>query len=159
PSGHLDDFPWDWFVHHSPDGERLRCHASELLLIDQGSGDLSDVRVQCLACGAKRSIAEARRKMGLPHCRGLRPWLGAYPDDESVPQRTCEEEQRVLVRTASNNSFAQVETALTIPRTSRLDDDVHAFFVRHYQDTLALVDEPTKVPLVRALSPVLAQAP
>lgn len=158
-NGHLDDFPWNWFVHQRSEGDPIRCDAPELRLVDRGSGDLSDVYVRCQTCDSSRSVAEARRAAGLPRCRGLRPWLGAHPEDEAVRERDCTEDQRVLVRTASNSYFAQVESALTIPRTSRLGEDVHDFMVKHYRDVFALVQTPEQVAMVRQLSPIVKHGP
>jgi hypothetical protein len=49
PNGHLDDFPWPWFVH------RGREDCSYLLrLYEFGtSGEAADVIVKCDTCGAR----------------------------------------------------------------------------------------------------------
>lgn len=156
-NGHLDDFPWDWFVHKGREGGR--CDAPELRLVDRGSGDLSDVIVRCETCDATRSMAQARGEQGLPTCRGLRPWLGAYPEDPSVRENDCNERQRLLLRTASNGYFSQVESALTIPKTSRLKEPVLEFFERYYGTTLALVNSLEALTMLRSMSPVLVEAP
>lgn len=156
PNGHLDDFPWNFFVHKERQGGS--CEAPELRLIDRGSGDLSDVIVKCETCMTTRSLAQARGKQSLPACRGKRPWLGVYPEDRSVAEE-CTEEQRLFVRTASNGYFSQVESALTIPKTSKLDDELLEFFERHYEATLALVTSRETLTTLRQMLPVLLNAP
>ena len=53
------------------------------------------------------SIAKAN-----PRCRGRRPWLGGEGAED------CAEQQHLLVRTASNSYFTQVESAVSIPDPS-----------------------------------------
>lgn len=154
PQGHLDDFPWDWFVH----AEQGRCGTPELRLMDRGSGDLSDVIVRCESCGAKRSMAQAKSKVALPRCQGKRPWLGAYIGDPSV-QEECGETQRLLLRTASNSYFSQVESALSIPQTSRLSAEVLEFLEHHHDRDLATIESAGDVGPGRKFIAVLKNAP
>ncbi len=154
--GHLDDFPWEWFVHAEREGGR--CDAPELRLVDRGSGDLTDVIVGCENCGAQRSMAKAKGERTLPRCKGHRPWLGAYVGDGSV-REDCDEYQRLLVRTASGGYFSQVESALTIPKVSALDDDVRDFLVRHDKRDLNEINSAAELAAVRKYITVLKNAP
>jgi len=151
--GHLDDFPWEWFVH----AEQGRCEAPELRLIDRGSGDLSDVVVRCETCGVQREMSKARGKRSLPKCHGHRPWLGAYVGDPHVAE-SCDEEQRLLVRTASGSYQSQVESALTIP-TSSTPSEVRDFLVRHDKRDLAQIGSAADLKMARKFITVLQSAP
>lgn len=103
--GHLDDFPWNFFVHV----EGKTCSHPQLELSESSSGDFSDVIVKCNTCELTRRLSEARTEAAMPFCKGDRPWLGVDAHEE------CTERQRLIVRTASNSYFPQVMSALTIP--------------------------------------------
>src|SRR5690606_14330061 len=152
--GHLDDFPWEWFVH----AEVGRCDAPELRLIDRGSGDLSDVIVKCENCPARRSMADARGEQAFAKCGGHRPWLAAYIGDPSAAE-ACEEFPRLLVRTASGGYFSQVESALTIPKHTGLPEQINEFLVRHDQRDLGGIDGLETLQLGRRIITVLRDAP
>lgn len=152
-NGHLDDFPWNYFVH-----QQQKCDAPELRLIDFGTGDLNDVEVVCETCQQRRTMGHARSEMSLPPCNGHRPWLGAYVGDPNVSE-TCEEPQRLLVRTASGGYSSQVESALIIPRISAVPDAIKEFLVRHDERELATLTSAAEVPMARKFIAVLANAP
>lgn len=152
--GHLDDFPWEWFVHANVS----RCGAPELRLIDRGSGDLSDVIVKCQSCGTTRSMADARGEQSLPRCGGHRPWLAAFIGDPNAAE-ACVEVPKLLVRTASGGYFSQVESALTIPKRSGLPEQVNDFLARHDQRDLGAMDSLATLQLGRRLITVLRDAP
>lgn len=105
PRGHLEDFPWSFFVHD----DRPICSHPQLFLAESSSGDFSDVIVRCETCDAERPLSQARTKEAMPFCKGERPWLGVDAGEE------CSEKQRIMVRTASNSYFPQIMSALTIP--------------------------------------------
>jgi hypothetical protein len=107
-SGHLDDFPWAYFVHQ---GES--CASPLLRLIEYGaSGEARDLEVRCDSCNAKRRLSDAfgrenREKM--PMCRGRRPHLRDYDPDG------CEYRMRSIVLGASNTWFPVVYSTVAIP--------------------------------------------
>ena len=119
--GHIQDFPWREWVHHSANPD---CR-SPLRLIATGGASLAAQKVKC-GCGAERnlsSITEAssdRNETFLSRnldnsgtsflCRGKRPWLGS---EESEP---CERPLRGSLRSASNVYFADVRSAIYLPR-------------------------------------------
>lgn len=107
--GHLDEFPWNWFVHQA--GER--CDGKDLFLREGATGDFTEIIVQCRGCNQQRSLADAREDQVLPDCKGRRPWLGHQAD---VP---CANKLHLLSRTASNAYFAQTMSALSIPEKGR----------------------------------------
>jgi hypothetical protein len=107
--GHLDEFPWNWFVHQA--GER--CDGRDLFLREGASGDFTEIIVYCGSCKQSRQLADAREEKVLPDCKGRRPWLGSQAD---VP---CQHKLCLLSRTASNAYFAQTMSALSIPEKGR----------------------------------------
>ncbi len=102
--GHLDDFPWLFFAHSGPN----HCAAPRLSLHEGATGDFSTIEVRC-SCGVSRRMKDASITKANPRCRGRRPWLGGQGAEE------CAEPQHLLVRTASNSYFTQVESAVSIP--------------------------------------------
>lgn len=105
--GHIEDFPWDFYVH-SKEGN-LECKG-DLVLNDKGvTGSISDVEVECKKCREKRTLEDAFSGVGLPSCRGHRHWIGTWSREE------CTEKSRALLRGASNLYFPIVASALSIP--------------------------------------------
>jgi hypothetical protein len=115
--GHVEDFPWIRFAHMGKD----TCAAPSLRLREGSTGDFSEIEVRC-ACGLGKALNSANAE-GLLKCGGHRPWLGREGGEE------CEENLRLLVRTASNSYFAQVVSALSIPEPGR---ELEAIVREHY---------------------------
>lgn len=116
--GHLEDWPWISFSHR----QKEVCNAPDLRLEEGATGDFSEISVRCRTCGASNKLSAALNKDIPQHCGGHRPWLGS----QGV-QSGCKENLRLLVRTATNSYFPQVESALSIPDDSRdLTDAVAA---------------------------------
>lgn len=111
--GHLDEFPWNFFVHATGEDGKTRCRSHRLYLIDE-SADLSTARVECGDCGARRSMMDAfanDKALGL--CSGSRPWIPGYLKAGRVK---CEQQARPLVRTASNSWYSVIASALQLDR-------------------------------------------
>jgi hypothetical protein len=111
--GHLDEFPWNFFVHATGEDGKSRCRSHQLYLIDE-SADLSTARVECRECGARRSMMDAfanDKALGL--CSGNRPWIPGYLKAGRVK---CEQQARPLVRTASNSWYSVIASALQLDR-------------------------------------------
>ena len=106
PRGHLQDFYWSAFVHQ---GET--CSNPRLTLNEGVSGDLAHVIVRCLSCKLQRPLSHAKVEDANLGCDGKRPWLGP------AGVEPCDLRLRLLMRTASNSYFAQVESALSIPES------------------------------------------
>ncbi len=108
PDGHLDDFPWHYWVHPDhPD-----CTSELRLEILDTTGTITDVTVRCPKHDTRRSLVQAMGAQGqktLPPCTGNRPWL-----DDHDPEK-CDRHTRVLLRGASNAYFAVGTSALSIP--------------------------------------------
>src|SRR5262249_884012 len=108
--GHLDDFPWLWFVHGGQGACPRPLAFSEL----GASGEAAEVLVSCNQCQAKRFMVEAFGEQGsanLPACRGRRPHLRDY-------EERCAEEAKAILLGASNSWFPIVLSVLSIPVAS-----------------------------------------
>ena len=108
-AGHLDDFPWHWFVHNgvSPCTGTLRFYESGASL------QTENLWVKCDSCPAARNMAQAFGKAGknnLPACRGRHPHLDRFDDE-------CDEEPRGILLGASNGWFPVTLSVLAIPQS------------------------------------------
>ena len=138
PKGHLDDFPWDSWVHAAGGGP---CEGT-LRLDDEGrSGSVNDLVARCCRCGAGRRMGGVFEQGILKDCSGRRPWLGL-----SNHEIGCRETPRVLLRGASNAYFSVVASALSIPPYS---DPIRRDIDR-FSERLVMVD--TVDDIVRAAS-------
>jgi hypothetical protein len=143
--GHLQDFPWRWFAHRNHVGN---CDFAQLTLQEGATGDFAEIRVMCRTCGANESLLSVQREGTRPPCEGRQPWLGP------AAQEPCQEELRLLVRTASNAYFSQTESALSLPEDR--DDLLSA--VRSVIDTIKLADSADDVAFFRRKSESVQQA-
>ena len=151
--GHIQDFPWREWVHHSAD---VSCR-KDLRLIATGGASLAAQRVEC-ECNSKRTLAsiteadpdgftflsktllqnEAATQSPPYLCRGLRPWLGEEDPSE------CDRHIRGSLRSASNLYFAVVSSSIYLPRSS---DFVPSSLV-------SMIEEPPLSTLISVLSGV-----
>lgn len=126
-NGHLEDFPYRWWVHN---GDFTECPESDRqdklkISFSDETGGLESVIVTCTLCGKSRSMAGSMGKDALKgyRCCGKRPWIGMkakYNDPEP-----CSAPLRGLQRGASNVYFSQTVSALTIPPwSSRLNQEI-----------------------------------
>ncbi|HVJ93536.1 MAG TPA: DUF1998 domain-containing protein [Labilithrix sp.] len=112
PRGHIDDFPWTWFAHAGEQEEgKGPCVIPDVKLNESATGDFAELTVVCESCGRTRPMIVAKTKGTLGTCNGRLPWLG---HDEVDPDG-CNEDARLLLRTASNSYFAEVVSSLEIP--------------------------------------------
>ncbi|MEB2275523.1 DUF1998 domain-containing protein [Bacillus sp. ILBB4] len=111
-NGHIDDFPWGFYVHskHQKKYDYKKC---KLSLKDTGeTGSLADLIVRCETCEVERNLAEAyKNEKLLPRCQGRRPWLGSKNKSENQ----CDKERKILLRGASNLYFPVIESSIAIP--------------------------------------------
>lgn len=107
--GHLDEFPWDWWLARANHKETCR-RTGRMRLENRGSIGLSGLFLVCNDCGAgiaMEGVFGEKTLAGL-RCRGRRPWLGEGEEE-------CDATPRVLQRGASNLYFPIVVSALSIP--------------------------------------------
>lgn len=105
--GHLDDFPYVWWVHSARSRERCENPFLEIRVTGRSSG-LDSLLIKC-RCGAEKSMAGCFGREALKglKCRGKRPWL----DDSEE----CTEQIRTLQRGATNLYYPITASALSIP--------------------------------------------
>jgi hypothetical protein len=110
-NGHLDDFPWDHFVHR---GES--CGQPMLELKEWGvSGEAAEVQVECTTCQKRRRMSDAfgeEAKENLPPCTGRRPHLRDFEE------KPCTAQLRAILLGASNSWFGVHLSALSLPVAS-----------------------------------------
>jgi len=107
-NGHLDDFPWHYFVHSGPSS----CMGTLRFFESGASLQTENLWVKCDECGASRNMAHAFGKSGkqnLPGCRGRHPHLDRYDSE-------CEERARAVLLGATNSWFPIQLSALAIPQ-------------------------------------------
>ena len=128
--GHIEDFPYEFWVHHSNLNRYGDCPKKQgrypRMKIEFSShiGGLDSIVVSCQECGASRRLTNSTTKGAInPHyCTGLRPWVGNRRSDNDP--NGCRSEMRVLQRGASNVYYPISHSALTIPgyRSKLLDE-------------------------------------
>lgn len=109
--GHLDEFPWSWFVHDGPSD----C-PGPLYFFERGASlQTENLWVRCDTCGRRKSMATAYGSPGrlspLPGCRGHHPHLG-YGD---TAFESCDQPIRPILLGATNSWFPQTVSVLAIP--------------------------------------------
>lgn len=124
PDGHLDEFPYGWWVHEG--GTCPRAADSPVLkMIDHTAGRGASATISCESCGVKRPMNEAQGEAGrakLPQCRGRLPHLDAFA------KGGCPKETRLMLVGASNLWFPAYQSIIVMPRLDPADrarDDAH----------------------------------
>ena len=119
-NGHLDEFPYDWWVH-----EGAACPKAEvavLKMVERGGGRGATAGIRCESCGARRQMAEAQGEVGrskLPRCRGRHAHLDGFDPE-------CGVQPRLMVVGASNLWFPALQSIIDMPRLrddEKLRDD------------------------------------
>jgi hypothetical protein len=104
--GHLDEFPWDWWIKHRENCPPRR----DLRLEGSATAGLAGLLLTCVSCGGQRSMEGCFSRGAIPsQCHGRRPWLGTDADE------SCAADPHVVQRGASNIYFSVVDSALDIP--------------------------------------------
>lgn len=109
-NGHLDDFPWHYFVHRGSS----TCRGTLRFFESGASLQTENLWVKCDACDASRSMAHAFGKVGkenLPSCRGRHPHLDHFDDE-------CGEDARAVLLGSTNSWFPITISALAIPQAA-----------------------------------------
>lgn len=138
--GHLDDFPWEWWLPHEPGCKRS---AGGFLKLEAKGPGHAGLILSCPKCRASRSmdgIFSRQTWIGF-RCSGRRPWLAAN-------RTACNEHPRALQRGASNLYFPVVESALSIPPWSDRLQEV----IGQYWDAIVKVADDQRAQFVAALA-------
>ncbi len=107
--GHLDDFPWDFFVHRGP----TTCKAKLTFREAGASGEAADIFIYCATCEAGRFLVDAfgdAAQASLPQCRGRWPHLRSFAD------KPCFQPLKTIASGASNSWFSTRFTVLSLPK-------------------------------------------
>lgn len=126
-NGHLEDFPYQWWVHNGDFSEcPLDAREDKLKIsFSDETGGLESIVITCTKCGKSRSMEGSMGRDALKgyHCKGKRPWIGMKKEYNDPV--LCSAQLRGLQRGASNVYFSQTVSALTIPPlSSRLQQEI-----------------------------------
>ena len=105
-NGHMDDFPWRWWVHHG----NTDCKKNLRMFSTGNSSTLADMWAAC-DCGARRSMSGATQKESLEglKCTGHHPFRPLHKNEKCTLMRIPSQ------RGASNVYFAVSRSAISIP--------------------------------------------
>lgn len=117
PNGHIEDFPYSWWVHHGQDCEKSNNPRITMYNFDNRS-DIDSLIVECKDCNTRRGMSLAFSKNAFSgdngyQCQGRHPHLGKDYVSE------CTELMTARLRTSSSVYFPATLSALTIPPWSR----------------------------------------
>lgn len=113
--GHMDDFPWRWWVHY---GE-TSCKEDMYLKSMGNTSSLAELRVEC-NCGARRVMSGAMQKekfVGL--CCS-----GNHPHRPGAKAKICKKSVIPSQRGASNVYFSVTRNAISIPPWTNPINDI-----------------------------------
>jgi len=120
--GHIDDFPWNEWVHAEKD-QALEwdtgCQPPRLYFFATKMGGLGGLLVECATCNKRRSLMGATSPAGVRglRCRGKRPWLGPEGSEtcRAPMERGGTSNLLALQRGASNVYFPNTASSILIP--------------------------------------------
>lgn len=113
PAGHLDEFPYEQWVHRGK-----KCPNAEipvLEMIDRTAGKGASAMIRCASCQQQRPMNEAQgdaAKDKLPPCRGRHPHLDAFDP------RGCGRLTRLMLIGASNLWFPATHSIIVMPESA-----------------------------------------
>lgn len=104
--GHMDDFPWSWWVHHG----NSSCKGKIRMYSTGNTSTLADMVVKC-ACGESRSMSGATQKENFDGmtCHGHHPFRPSHKNEK------CKKQMIPSQRGASNVYFSVSRSAISIP--------------------------------------------
>jgi hypothetical protein len=114
PDGHLDEFPYDWWVHGGkpcPTGVAF----PQLRMTDRTSGKGAAATIRCTQCANARPMNEAQGESGaskLPLCRGRHPHLGTFESGG------CGNRPKLMLIGASNLWFGATQSVIVMPQST-----------------------------------------
>lgn len=110
--GHLDEFPYDLWVHRGQACSHAEFPA--LKMVDKTTGKGASATIMCASCGQRRPMNEAQGEVGrtkLPRCRGRHPHLDMFEPGG------CGNETRLMLVGASNLWFAATHSIIVMPES------------------------------------------
>jgi RNase P subunit RPR2 len=128
-NGHLDEFPWNDFVHQ----QKGPCLAPKLKLIDHGTaGNISDIMIRCDNCGSQEFISKSFGEEGrasMPNCTGRHPQVDKVENCYQDPEKKTPMKQKPILVGASNAWFSLSFSSLYLS----LEDEIEEFVARNWQ--------------------------
>jgi hypothetical protein len=122
--GHVDDFPWHWYVHKGASN----CKGTLRFFEAGASLQTENLWVKCDECDSSRSLVHAfgtGARDNLPACRGRHPHLDHF-------ETGCNEDARTVLLGSTNSWFGVTVSVLAIPTTdtslSQLVSDGWTYF-------------------------------
>jgi len=110
-NGHLDEFPYAWWVHEGGPC-KPGVDSPVLKMVDHNGGRGASATIICESCDASRGMNQAQGEPGrakLPRCRGRMPHLRGFDP-------SCDAEPRLMLVGASNLWFPAVLSVIDMPR-------------------------------------------
>lgn len=108
-NGHIEDFPYGWWVHR---GDSDSCKNHDIRMFQNtDTGGLESIVIYCKSCKSARTMAGSvsRNAFAGYKCKGNRPWLRDYDKNQ------CNEVMRTVQRGSTNIYFPQHASSLSIP--------------------------------------------
>ena len=105
-NGHMDDFPWSWWVHRG----NSDCKGKIRMYSTGNTSTLADMWVEC-TCGARRSMSGATQRENFDgmKCHGHHPFRPSHKNEK------CDKLMIPSQRGASNVYFSVSRSAISIP--------------------------------------------
>lgn len=104
--GHMDDFPYTWWVHHG----NTACHKKLKISSRGNTSTLADIWIDC-ECGESRSMSGAMQADSL---NGYK-CTGRHPFRPHLAKQNCQKPAIPSQRGASNVYFSVSRSAISIP--------------------------------------------
>ncbi|WP_091039562.1 DUF1998 domain-containing protein [Glycomyces harbinensis] len=111
--GHLDEFPYDWWIHRG-DSCPSGIEHPQLRMTDRTAGKGAAATIACTQCDKRRPMSEAQGEAGaekLPRCRGRHPHLGTFE------RGGCGVQPKLMLIGASNLWFGATQSVIVMPQT------------------------------------------
>ncbi len=141
-NGHLQDISWRWVVHGA-----TPCREPMWVQEKGTSADPADTSIAC-DCGARLSLPDLFTPGRLGKCVGERPWLLDRDPDG------CDQNLKLLIRTATNTYFPQTLTVISLPA----EEDELTSLVDQLSGDLANVKSVEHVAAAKQFNPKVSAA-
>jgi hypothetical protein len=130
--GHLDDFPWRWWVHHGD----TKCKKDLKLVSTGNTSSLAEIIVKC-ECGASRTMSGSTQSENFAGliCSGRHPHNPRMAKKTNGTYSKCDKAVIPSQRGASNVYFPVIRSAISIPPWI---NPLNSMIDEHYRDILNL---------------------
>jgi hypothetical protein len=143
-NGHIEDFPYSWWVHKGKKCEKdLNYPGIKMYNVD-GRSDIDSVVIECMECNAKRSMSSAflENIFNGPEgykCRGNHPHLKNSHFDGKT---SCAAPLKTRLRSSSSIYFPVIQSALSIPPWSQRAIQI---MQKYYDETVQFITDPAQL--------------